>query len=91
MAFKTQTLYANEIERDITCRALSAAGVLRLDRVSRLPNKDARSMAFVLETLRDGVMNYPFPDNDSLVDFVERYPRLAARLFIAIRRLSTES
>jgi len=91
MAFRQERFYAPELKRYLTLRSLSAAGAVRLSRAQTLRDAKARRMALMLETVRDGVADYEFPDNAALMDFAARYPDLTARLFLAIRQLNNEA
>ena len=91
MGFQYDRVYAAELGRHVAIRSLSAGGAVRLARAAALPDANARKMALVLETIRDGSPDFAGYDNDALMDFAAKYPQLTARLFMAIRNLPTES
>lgn len=84
-------MYAPELHQDITVAALSGAGVLAVHNVneSRLPS-DAKKMALILEHVRDGMVIPEVKTDKELLEFVEKYPDLTARIFMTVRHL-TES
>jgi len=88
LLMQSQSFYAPEIRREVTVRGTSAAGVLRVHAVQRIPDDKARQLATVLETIRDGLVSPQWETNSQLLEAAEKYPDLVARLFIAIRKLT---
>lgn len=89
---RTQEFYAPELKRNVVCRGLSVAGVLRVDMVIRdIKSERARNMAQILETIRDGLVVPAQPTNAKLMAFAEKYPDLTARIYSVITELTTQT